>query len=274
MRGRVLVDGAELLLMDKIEFQRTLKRRQDTPKPKSKRKIDGSSVAVAKDIPSPPIIGPNRYRMRDEGIINIENAKQKLMDRPTSKSRLDWQYDIHMPREWNDLVSCMIDYDNAQHHHSKCMFRMADSKEISAPQLFRHLYHSPEWVQQNQNSAIASTILGRNKMDDHIRALKDKFEKPKKIIPLDNSMNKERLPQTKLAKGKGKSQALTEEDYPQLRQWWHDKFADIVNSTRNQLPPWREVNHKIHLIDDNKQYKYFTPRCPNSLREELHAKVN
>jgi len=110
----------------------------------------------------------------------------------------------------------MIDYDNAQCHHSKCMFRMADSKEISAPQPFRHLYYSPEWVQQNQNSAMASTILGCDQTDDHIRTLKDKFEKPKKITPLDNSMGEKRLPWPKLAKGKEKSQALTEEDYPQL----------------------------------------------------------
>jgi len=82
------------------------------------------------------------------------------------------------------------------------MFRMVDSEEISALQPFRHLYHSPEWVQQNQNSAMASTILGHDKMDDHIRALKDKFKKPKKIIPLDNSMGEKRLPQPKLAKGK------------------------------------------------------------------------
>jgi len=73
---------------------------------------------------------------------------------------------------------------------------------------------------------------------------------------------------------KSKKQALTEEDFPRLHQQWHDEFADIVNGTRNQLPPWREVNHKIHLVDDNKRYKYFTPHCPNSLRDELHAKIN
>jgi len=86
------------------------------------------------------------------------------------------------------------------------MFKMVDSEEISAPQPFRHLYHSPEWVQQNQNSAMASTILGRDKTDDHIHVLKDRFEKPKKIIPLDNIMGEERLPQPKLTKGKRKSQ--------------------------------------------------------------------
>ena len=47
-----------------------------------------------------------------------------------------------------------------------------------------------------------------------------------------------------------------------------------VNGAQNQLPPWREVDHKIYLTDDNKQYKYFTPRCPDFLCEKLHAKIN
>ena len=82
----------------------------------------------------------------------------------------------------------------------------------------------------------------------------------------------ERLPQP--IKYKGKVKVLAEEDFPRLCQQWHDEFEDIVNGTRNQLPPCREVNHEIHLIDEDKQYKYFTPCCPNSLHDELHAKIN
>jgi len=40
------------------------------------------------------------------------------------------------------------------------------------------------------------------------------------------------------------------------------------------MPPWREVNHEIHLIDDNKWHIYHTPQCPLALREELYEKVN
>jgi len=99
VRGGVLADRAELLLMDEIEFQRTLKWGQDTPKPKSKRKIDGSSVAVVKDILLPPIIGSMHTGCMMKRLSTLKNAKQKLMDRPTPKPRLDWQYNIHMPRE-------------------------------------------------------------------------------------------------------------------------------------------------------------------------------
>jgi len=40
------------------------------------------------------------------------------------------------------------------------------------------------------------------------------------------------------------------------------------------MPPWREVNHEIHLYDKNKRYIYHTLRCPLALREELYEKVN
>ena len=66
----------------------------------------------------------------------------------------------------------------------------------------------------------------------------------------------------------------TREDYPRLRQQWQDEFSDVVNGVPEKVPPLRAVNHEIHLIDDNKVYKYHTPRCPDSLKEQLRAKVN
>jgi hypothetical protein len=67
---------------------------------------------------------------------------------------------------------------------------------------------------------------------------------------------------------------LTEEDYPQLQQQWYNEFSDILGGTQNQLPPWREVNHEIHLINDNKWYHYHLPKVPNSLCKQFHEKVN
>ena len=34
------------------------------------------------------------------------------------------------------------------------------------------------------------------------------------------------------------------------------------------------MKHEIHLIDDNKRYNYYFPRCPHSLRTEFHEKIN
>ncbi|KAG6892098.1 hypothetical protein C0995_005345, partial [Termitomyces sp. Mi166 len=54
--------------------------------------------------------------------------------------------------------------------------------------------------------------------------------------------------------GKEKPQRLSEDDFPRLHQAWQQEFVDIVNGTKEELPPWREVNHEINLIDEGKQY--------------------
>ncbi|KAF8236635.1 hypothetical protein L208DRAFT_1037025, partial [Tricholoma matsutake] len=61
---------------------------------------------------------------------------------------------------------------------------------------------------------------------------------------------------------------------PRMPDGWNTVFSDILGGTRDQLPPWREVNHEIHLIDDNKLYHYHLPKVPNSLHEQFHEKVN
>ena len=102
--------------------------------------------------------------------------------------------------------------------------------------------------------------------------MRAKFEKPLKTAPQNEA--EERLPQPPRHKGKGKEDAHTKEDFLRPCQQWHDEFANMVNGTRSQLPPWREVNHEIHLVDNDKRYKYYTPCCPNSLHDELHTKIN
>ena len=41
----------------------------------------------------------------------------------------------------------------------------------------------------------------------------------------------------------------------------------------SELPPLREVNHKIPLVDEEVNYRYHLPRCPDSLKPELMAKI-
>ncbi|KAG6894503.1 hypothetical protein C0995_014136, partial [Termitomyces sp. Mi166 len=75
-------------------------------------------------------------------------------------------------------------------------------------------------------------------------------------------------------RGKMKMQGLSDDDIPQLHQAWQQEFVDIVNGTKEELPPWREVNHEINLIDEGKQYKYHLPCCPQVLQEQLCEKTN
>jgi hypothetical protein len=48
---------------------------------------------------------------------------------------------------------------------------------------------------------------------------------------------------------------------------------DIMNRALEQLPPLREVNHRIPIMDENKRYKYHSPRCPDSLKPKLIEKI-
>ncbi|KAG6882107.1 hypothetical protein C0995_015795, partial [Termitomyces sp. Mi166 len=84
------------------------------------------------------------------------------------------------------------------------------------------------------------------KMEDtgevHLHALRERFE------PASQAHQKH------VDIGKDKPCKLLEDDFPQLRQAWQQEFVDIVNGTKEELPPWREVNHEINLIDESRQY--------------------
>ncbi|KIK49944.1 hypothetical protein GYMLUDRAFT_119642, partial [Collybiopsis luxurians FD-317 M1] len=65
----------------------------------------------------------------------------------------------------------------------------------------------------------------------------------------------------------------TEEDIPRLRKKWINSCKDIMNGVPEKMPPFREVNHSIPLIDENKKYRYYLPRCPDSLCSQLDEKI-
>jgi hypothetical protein len=62
-------------------------------------------------------------------------------------------------------------------------------------------------------------------------------------------------------------------DIPTLREQWFEKYSDLLGPIPMELPPFREVNHRIPLMDDNLRYNYHLPRCPEALQEELRQKI-
>ncbi len=65
----------------------------------------------------------------------------------------------------------------------------------------------------------------------------------------------------------------SEDDIPELKQRWYDKYKDLLQGVPETMPPFRTVNHKIPLIDPTQKYHYHLPRCPNSLKAEFNEKV-
>ncbi|KAF8221237.1 hypothetical protein L208DRAFT_1534276 [Tricholoma matsutake] len=81
---------------------------------------------------------------------------------------------------------------------------------------------------------------------------------------------------TRINKGKQKDtqEPPPPNQYSHLHDHWHDNYADIMDGVQEVLPPWQEVNHEIHLINESKRYHYHLPQCLNSLRDEFYTKVN
>jgi hypothetical protein len=67
---------------------------------------------------------------------------------------------------------------------------------------------------------------------------------------------------------------LTKQDIPRLREEWKNSCQDILGGVPNKLPPLREINHHIPLVDEKKKYNYYLPKCPDLMRKPLAEKIN
>jgi hypothetical protein len=52
-----------------------------------------------------------------------------------------------------------------------------------------------------------------------------------------------------------------------------EDYEDMLNGVPEKQPPFREINHKIPLIDENKRYNYHLPRCAEIVKNELLEKT-
>ena len=64
-----------------------------------------------------------------------------------------------------------------------------------------------------------------------------------------------------------------EPDFTYLRTHWFEDYADITSGVPERLPPLREVNHRIPLIDDKFVYHYQLPRCAEAVKPLLLEKI-
>ena len=66
---------------------------------------------------------------------------------------------------------------------------------------------------------------------------------------------------------------LRDNNIPQLHRSWDNNITDLVSGIPLKLPPIREVNHEINLIDPKKHIHYRLPKCPEHFCEELSQKI-
>ncbi|KAG6893356.1 hypothetical protein C0995_000765 [Termitomyces sp. Mi166 len=181
---------------------------------------------------------------------------------------MQWAYDLCMPPEWNEVVASMV-VKNAVGSLQPTgeVYHQPMANEISEPlNIFVDgaslKVKSVRWSTDSTVSQPPIRLKTEDTEEAHLHALREWFE------PASQSCQK------RIDKDRKKPQRLSEDDFPRLHQAWQQEFADIVNGTKEELPPLREVNHEINLIDEGKQYKYHLPRCLRALQKQLCEKTN
>ncbi|KAG6882379.1 hypothetical protein C0995_014838 [Termitomyces sp. Mi166 len=186
--------------------------------------------------------------------LEATRSEQSFWDQPVGLPNIQWAYDPRMLSEWNEAVaSMMIKNRVASLQPVGEVYCQPTADEISEP--------SNIFI-DGASLKAKIRLMTEDTGEAHLRALREWFE------PAGQACQK------RIDIGKDKPQKLSEDDFPRLRQAWQQEFADIINRTKEELPPWREVNHEINLIDKSRQYKYHLPRCPRVLQEQLHEKTN
>ena len=70
-----------------------------------------------------------------------------------------------------------------------------------------------------------------------------------------------------------KSGPYTELQIPQIWARLLNEFSDMLSGCPEVLPPLREVNHKITLVNKNRKYNYYLLLCPDVLLTQLSDKL-
>ena len=67
---------------------------------------------------------------------------------------------------------------------------------------------------------------------------------------------------------------MSHPEFEKLREWWREKFENVMAPAPLEMPPLREVNHRIPLRDPEKEFWENTPRCPAAMQEALATKID
>lgn len=67
--------------------------------------------------------------------------------------------------------------------------------------------------------------------------------------------------------------SITSEERKRRSDRWFKEFRDITSGVPEVLPPLREINHQIPLIDPTLRYSYHLPKCAEALKPLLMEKI-
>ncbi|KAG6882076.1 hypothetical protein C0995_015940, partial [Termitomyces sp. Mi166 len=99
-----------------------------------------------------------------------------------------------------------------------------------------------QWLTESMVSKLPVRLRTEDTGEAHLCVLRERF---KPVVQLHQKC---------MDKGKVRTQGLSDDDILQLRQAWQQEFADIVNGTKEELPPWREKDGMLWTVLDAPQH--------------------
>ena len=66
---------------------------------------------------------------------------------------------------------------------------------------------------------------------------------------------------------------MDDEGLERKRRRWLEEYKELISGVPPVLPPLREVQHRIPLVDPKKRYPYHMPRCPDAIKPALLEKI-
>ncbi len=196
--------------------------------------------------------------------------KRSFWERPVPHPTLEWVYDPRMPNEWNEIMANATTAHNiGKNRPAESQYRKATRDEISEPIEFDNIYINARSI-RDQLHRETVRLNTPDESIDNIEKLRKRFEKPRPAQTITKP--KEAIRASWEEKGKMKQEENP--DLDNMRKAWKEEYTDMVNGTPNKLPPLRDINHEIHIIDPNQKYMYHAPRCPQALRSEFYDKLN
>ena len=257
----------------KTSKTRVTREEAEKPQPKSKhgKGIDNSNECepTSSKVKVEDLVTDKEEQLLAEeyALEEATQANRTLFDRPIPPRETRHIYDPRLPKELNELLQSM--QDSKWRTTDLETYQQARPEEMLEGQRAPRIGRTP-----NKRKKRAAPQLRLPTIDESMASLDDLRRRydHKRRRPPDHNRNHENP--SRSSKGKEKAVVLTEEDIPQLTQRWHDEYQDILQGTKEELPPLREVNHEINLIDPDKRYNYHLPRCPSAYRSEFHEKLN
>jgi|SRR5882762_4586153 len=91
--------------------------------------------------------------------------------------------------------------------------------------------------------------------------------------PAQKNIKQETRPQVETWSLVNSKDPYVPSNIPKLQEQWFNRNSNLLGPIPLELLLFREINHRISLINDDARHNYYMPQCPKALQEELREKI-